>query len=769
MAEGHTSPSGEPGQAAIARGMHMIPLPANLNVRGNLASNWRKFRRMWNNYEIASRLRQESKELRTATLLTCIGVEALETYKGLEWANEDEKVDIDIVLEKLETFYVGATNVIYEQYNFNRRVQEPSESFKAYVVTLRALAKSCNYGQLTDDFIRDRIVVGVRENSLRKKLLQTRDLTLQNCIDICRASEATNQQLRSMSQTDDIHAVSSKRDGKKDKENQRGRTKGLTQEGKQLEQKQQSILKCKYCGKSHRHIKEECPVWGKKCLKCNKSNHFASQCQSKQGPVKGKIHGVGELFESEDEETEYVDYVLTVKEKSVMSVTENKFPKRIFAHMVLNETSVKFQLDSGATVNVLPLQLYRDIFDDPKLMHLEKTQTTLLMFNKSKMNVLGKLKTMTINPKNKMKHVVEFLVVNQDYKPQLGFETIQKFELMTVNAENVISVRYQSEVVPKSARGKPELCPKSSRSEPEANPKPVRIYSEVSLKTARSQDGSVRLCIDPKPLNKALKRNHYPHPDIEDLLPNLAKSKVFSVVDANNGFWHVQLDQESGYLTTFATPWGRYRWKRMPFGISPAPEEFQRYLDSALEGLEGIKAICDDILVCGVGDSYEEAVQDHDKKLVSLLERCRSKGIKLNSKKLLFRHNQMSFMGHLITSEGLSPDPAKVEAIQKMPIPSNKQAVRRLLGMVNYLQRFSSNLSTVTAPLRELLKEQNVFHYWREDVEEKCFNEVKKILSSHPLLKYFDPDQDLELQCDASEKGLGACLMQDGQPIAYAF
>ena len=163
-------------------------------------------------------------------------------------------------------------------------------------VRLRASVHVNYYGQLTDDFIRDRIVVGVRENSLRKKLLQTRGLTLRNCIDICRASETTNQQLRSMSQTDDIHAVRSKRDGKKDKENQRGRTKGLTQEGKQLEQKQQSILKCKYCGKSHRRIKEECPAWGKKCLTCNKSNHFASQCRSKQGPVKGKIHGVGELF-----------------------------------------------------------------------------------------------------------------------------------------------------------------------------------------------------------------------------------------------------------------------------------------------------------------------------------------------------------------------------------------------------------------------------------------------------------------------------------------
>ena len=173
-------------------------------------------------------------------MLTCIGVEALETYEGLEWANENEKVDIDIVLEKLETFYVCATNVIYERYNFNRRVQEPNESLEAYVVALRALAKSCNYGQLTDDFIRDRIVVGVRENSLRKKLLLTRDLTLKHCIDICRASETTNQQLKSMSQAEDKHAIRTKRDATKNNDNQRARTKGLTRESKKVGKKQQA-------------------------------------------------------------------------------------------------------------------------------------------------------------------------------------------------------------------------------------------------------------------------------------------------------------------------------------------------------------------------------------------------------------------------------------------------------------------------------------------------------------------------------------------------
>ncbi|XP_028415723.1 uncharacterized protein LOC114539296 [Dendronephthya gigantea] len=317
--------SGAPQQARVAQRFHVnIPLPAKLDLRGNLASNWKRFKRIWDNYEIASRLRNESKELRTAALLSCIGIEGFETYEGLEWANDDEKTDIDIVLEKLKTFYVGATNVIYERYNFNRRVQEPSESFEAYVVALRALAKSCNYGHLADDFIRDRIVVGVRENSLRKKLLQTRHLTLRKCIDICRASETTDQQLKSMSQTDEVHALCTKLGGKKNREPTKW-NKGI----------------------SPRATEEK------------------------------NIHGVEKQSESEDE-----DYVLTVKEESVMSVGETKFPKRIFAHMLLNETIVKFQLDSGATANVLPLQLYREIFKDPELEHLKKTETTLVMLNK---------------------------------------------------------------------------------------------------------------------------------------------------------------------------------------------------------------------------------------------------------------------------------------------------------------------------------------------------------------------------------------------------
>ena len=116
-----------------------------------------------------------------------------------------------------------------------------------------------------------------------------------------------------------------------------------------------------------------------------------------------------------------------------------------------------------------------------------------------------------------------------------------------------------------------------------------------SLVVTEKPNGKLRVCIDPQHLNKALKRSHYPLPVIEDILPELADVKVFSKADLKDGFLQIQLDQKSSKLTTFQTPWGRYRYLRMPFGISPAPECFQRKLDQNLEGLEGIYKVADDI------------------------------------------------------------------------------------------------------------------------------------------------------------------------------
>ena len=197
-----------------------------------------------------------------------------------------------------------------------------------------------------------------------------------------------------------------------------------------------------------------------------------------------------------------------------------------------------------------------------------------------------------------------------------------------------------------------------------------------STVVVKKSNGKIRLCIDPKLLNAALKRNHYSLPVIDDLLPLLAKTKFLSVVDARNGFWHVQLDNESSFLTTFGTPWGRFRWTWMPFGISPAHEEFQRRLEQALEGLEGVKPIFDDILIFDVAETQAEALADHDAKLRALFERCRKKGIKLNKEKLKLRCSKVKFMGHVICQDGLKPDPDKVQGIREMPAWHGKRPTK---------------------------------------------------------------------------------------------
>ena len=150
-------------------------------------------------------------------------------------------------------------------------------------------------------------------------------------------------------------------------------------------------------------------------------------------------------------------------------------------------------------------------------------------------------------------------------------------------------------------------------------------------------------------------------PTLEEVLPRLSKAKVFTTLDAKDGFYQIGLDEASSKKTTFWTPFGRYRYLRMPFGISLAPEEFERRLHEQLSGLDGVDILRDDILVAGYGETQEEAEANHDQNLRKLLDRARKVNLKLNSKKMNLMKQQVKFMGHVITKDGLKPDPDKVK------------------------------------------------------------------------------------------------------------
>ena len=272
-----------------------------------------------------------------------------------------------------------------------------------------------------------------------------------------------------------------------------------------------------------------------------------------------------------------------------------------------------------------------------------------------------------------------------------------------------------------------------------------------------AKPGKLRVCIDPRDLNIAIMREHYPMPMLEEISTRLGRASVFTVLDAKSGFWQVELDEESSRLTTFNTSFGRYRWKRLPYGISSAPEVWQKKMHEVIEGLKGVEVIADDFLIYGNDD------KEHDENLRSFMLRCRERHLVLNSEKVRYKLDEVRYMGCLITANGMMPDPRKIDAIVGMPLPADVAGVRRLLGTVQYLGKFVQGLSELTAPLRELIRKDNEFD-WSES-HTKAVQAIHAKLSTAPVLRYYDVNKEVTIQADASMSGLGAALMQDGQPV----
>ena len=283
-----------------------------------------------------------------------------------------------------------------------------------------------------------------------------------------------------------------------------------------------------------------------------------------------------------------------------------------------------------------------------------------------------------------------------------------------------------------------------------------------SMAIVEKPNGSLRIYLNPRHLNKAIKREHFQLPTIEDITTRMANAKCFTKLDANRGYWQIPLDEESQLLTTFNTPFGRYCYQVTPFGITSAQEVFQKRMSQHFGDLEGVETDIDDIIV------HAETEVKHDHRVHAVLERCEKINLTLNKGKCVFKVKEVTYIGHKLTQEGIKPDNEKVRAINDMPAPIDKKGVERLLGTVNYLDKFIPNLATVTEPIRVLLRKDIEFQWARE--QEKALHEIKSILTKDggPVLKFFDVQKPVTISCDASPTGLGGVLLQEERPVAYA-
>ena len=273
-------------------------------------------------------------------------------------------------------------------------------------------------------------------------------------------------------------------------------------------------------------------------------------------------------------------------------------------------------------------------------------------------------------------------------------------------------------------------------------------------------NGELRVCLDPTDLNKAVMREYHPIPVVEDIVPDLKGSDFFTKLDLKDGYWHIKLDEESSYLTTFSTPFGKYRFKRLPFGLCVSQDVFQRKVDETCSPCEGTIGISDDVTLHGKGE------KQHDERLHKVMERTREANLCLNYEKIDIKKSSVKFFGNIYSADGVQADPAKIEAIVALRPPENKGEVKSFLGMVNYLQKFIPRLSEHTKLLRDLEK-KGVHFTWSPD-HQQSFEEIKALVKENMLLAYYDRKLPVTLQCDYSENGIGVALVQEGRPVQFA-
>ena len=273
----------------------------------------------------------------------------------------------------------------------------------------------------------------------------------------------------------------------------------------------------------------------------------------------------------------------------------------------------------------------------------------------------------------------------------------------------------------------------------------------------------VRICVDYKRLNQSIKREKFSLPTFDELTGKLAGARKFSKLDAASGFYQIPLEKSAQEATTFITPFGRYKYHRLPMGISLAPEIYQRKMTELLTDLEGVICSMDDVLVYGKDDA------SHDERLRKVMERIRQSGLKLNRAKCSFKKPEVTFLGHVITGQGIRISPAKVEAVQKLSAPKDVTELRKVLGMITYLTKFMPHAQDVLQPLNVLLQ-SDVTWTW-DKAQENAFQTAKKLLSEAPVLAYFDVEKPTVVSADASSYGLGGVLLQkhgeQWRPVAY--
>ncbi|KAD7476918.1 hypothetical protein E3N88_00054 [Mikania micrantha] len=278
----------------------------------------------------------------------------------------------------------------------------------------------------------------------------------------------------------------------------------------------------------------------------------------------------------------------------------------------------------------------------------------------------------------------------------------------------------------------------------------------------KKKDGTFRMCIDYRELNKLTIKNRYPLPRIDDLFDQLQGAQYFSKIDLRSGYHQLRIQEEDIPKTAFRTRYGHYEFMVMPFGLTNAPAVFMDLMNRVCKPYldQFVIVFIDDILI------YSKNKKEHEQHLKTVLELLKEEQLYAKFSKCEFWLREVQFLGHVINSDGIHVDPAKIEAIKNWDVPTTPTEIRSFLGLAGYYRRFISNFSKIALPLTKLTQKSEPF-VWTQKQEE-AFQTLKQRLCNAPILTLPEGSDDFVVYCDASHQGLGCVLMQRDKVIAYA-
>lgn len=703
---------------------------------------------------------------------------------AIEEYDETKKNDVfETLVTKLNEHFSPDQNSTFERHLFRTIKPEGGEAFNKFLLRVRQQAAKCAFGttknEATEINLKDKLIDSWAPVELKKKLLE-KERSLDETIELCRVHEQISTQSTVMSQ---IHTEPGPSYGHINK----------------IAKKFKPNNECGRCGKTNHKANETvCPARGVKCHRCGTVGHFAAKCRTRvlKRPARPELNANTKRSRNTVNHIEVDDSLEEDKEgqeDTIKTFDCFKVEKDQTAHDAegkeelikcrVGGVEITMLIDSGSKVNVLNGKDWETLTKkQAAVWNLNlNTGNTLKPYASGTLQVNSKFQS-TISIKGKQEIIATFFVIDGGDVSLVGKDTAKRLGILKLG----LNVNTIEQILPfpkvKNVKVKLTIDPtvKAVRQPLRKVPVTVELAVEQKLDEALHREiiekvnepsdwvspivvifkpnGDIRICVDMRRANEAIKRENYPLPTFDGFMTKLRNARYFSRLDLVNAYHQLELDEESRPITTFITHKGMFRYKRLLFGVNSAPEIFQRIFEGLLSPCENCLNYLDDIIV------YGGTEEEHDAHLEKVLNVLRDNNVVLNEAKCVTKVQNLEFLGHKLSANGIEAGEDKVKTILEFRPPHSKEEVRSFLGLVTYLGKFIPDLGSITEPLRQLVKRDAKFT-WTPNHQES-FNKLKQMLAKLPTLAYFDPQRRTRLIADASPVALGAVLIQfDDQQI----